>query len=301
MNEKRESGSASSKKEEQQGETVDANSVNNATPLESEMPAPSPPSRGETQRDEPSQLSNNEAIGKTVDANSVNNATPLESEMPAPSPPSRGETQRDEPSQLSNNEANSETSNETNSGTSSGNANEEAPKKESEGVVPLTAQSAPVDTGAIDVASIPKEFSATNVAPINDSLGNRDALGNNALNDSGSDYSDKITSTAVPTPGLYSPSGSVDYRGNEYRREDTGERRYRGYRSRNRVYYRHKVDKIRLHNLEIDYKRPDILRRFITARGKILPRRVTGNSAKNQRRLVQEIKRARILALLPMG
>ena len=93
---------------------------------------------------------------------------------------------------------------------------------------------------------------------------------------------------------------SADYDG-EYHRDESGDRRYRGYRTRNRVYYRHKVDKIRLHNLEINYKRPDILQRFITERGKILPRRVTGTSAKNQRRLVREIKRARILALLPMG
>ena len=88
----------------------------------------------------------------------------------------------------------------------------------------------------------------------------------------------------------------------EYRKSDSGERRHRtGHRFRNRVYSRHKVDKIRLYNLEIDYKKPEVLRRFVTERGKILPRRITGTSAKNQRRLVREIKRARILALLPMG
>ncbi|NBB89619.1 MAG: 30S ribosomal protein S18 [Spirochaetes bacterium] len=54
-------------------------------------------------------------------------------------------------------------------------------------------------------------------------------------------------------------------------------------------------------NLTIDYKRPEILRRFVTDSGKILPRRITGTSAKNQRRLIREIKRARYLALLPMG
>jgi small subunit ribosomal protein S18 len=49
----------------------------------------------------------------------------------------------------------------------------------------------------------------------------------------------------------------------------------------------------------IDYKDVDLLRKFITERGKILPRRITGLTAKQQRDLTQAIKRARILALLP--
>ena len=49
----------------------------------------------------------------------------------------------------------------------------------------------------------------------------------------------------------------------------------------------------------IDYKEIDTLRRYITDRGKILPRRVTGNCAKCQRKLSASIKRARVLALLP--
>ncbi|ADN02258.1 30S ribosomal protein S18 [Spirochaeta thermophila DSM 6192] len=68
-----------------------------------------------------------------------------------------------------------------------------------------------------------------------------------------------------------------------------------------RPYFRKKVDKIALYKLEIDYKKPEVLRQFLTENGKILPRRITGTSAKNQRRLVREIKKARILALLPMG
>ena len=48
----------------------------------------------------------------------------------------------------------------------------------------------------------------------------------------------------------------------------------------------------------IDYKDVAKLRRFITERGKILPRRVTGTSAKNQRKLTVAIKRARIMGLL---
>ena len=49
----------------------------------------------------------------------------------------------------------------------------------------------------------------------------------------------------------------------------------------------------------IDYKNIQLLRRFITDRGKILPRRTTGTSAKYQRMLSQAIKRAREITLLP--
>ncbi|VEU80218.1 30S ribosomal protein S18 [Haploplasma axanthum] len=49
----------------------------------------------------------------------------------------------------------------------------------------------------------------------------------------------------------------------------------------------------------IDFKDADLLRRFINERGKILPRRVTGTSAKWQRQLAIAIKRARHMALLP--
>ena len=49
----------------------------------------------------------------------------------------------------------------------------------------------------------------------------------------------------------------------------------------------------------IDYKDVDLLKKFITARGKILPRRLTGLTAKQQRDLTNAVKRARIVALLP--
>ncbi|GAA4076739.1 MAG TPA: 30S ribosomal protein S18 [Bacilli bacterium] len=49
----------------------------------------------------------------------------------------------------------------------------------------------------------------------------------------------------------------------------------------------------------IDYKDVDLLRKFVSERGKILPRRVTGTSAKYQRKLTRAIKRARQMALLP--
>lgn len=50
---------------------------------------------------------------------------------------------------------------------------------------------------------------------------------------------------------------------------------------------------------EIDYKDIDTLLKFITDRGKILPRRITGVSAYHQKRLTAAIKRARHMALLP--
>jgi small subunit ribosomal protein S18 len=49
----------------------------------------------------------------------------------------------------------------------------------------------------------------------------------------------------------------------------------------------------------IDYKDVDLLKKFITERGKILPRRLTGLTAKQQRDLTYAVKRARIVALLP--
>lgn len=50
---------------------------------------------------------------------------------------------------------------------------------------------------------------------------------------------------------------------------------------------------------DIDYKDIDTLNKFITERGKILPRRITGVSAYHQKRLALAIKRARLMALLP--
>lgn len=55
------------------------------------------------------------------------------------------------------------------------------------------------------------------------------------------------------------------------------------------------VDKVK----EIDYKQTDTLRRYITDRGQIRPRRKTGLCAKHQRRIAESVKRARFMALLP--
>lgn len=53
--------------------------------------------------------------------------------------------------------------------------------------------------------------------------------------------------------------------------------------------------------LKIDWRDPQLLARFITERGKIVPRRVSGVTAKNQRKLAKAIKRSRQMALLPYG
>jgi small subunit ribosomal protein S18 len=66
-----------------------------------------------------------------------------------------------------------------------------------------------------------------------------------------------------------------------------------------KVFFKRKVCKFCIQKLKIDYKDSDTLRRFITERGKILPRRITGTCAKHQRALALAIKRARMIALLP--
>ena len=51
--------------------------------------------------------------------------------------------------------------------------------------------------------------------------------------------------------------------------------------------------------LEIDYKNPQMLKNFITDRGKMVPRRISGNCARHQRRLALAIRQARMIALMP--
>ena len=66
-----------------------------------------------------------------------------------------------------------------------------------------------------------------------------------------------------------------------------------------KAFFKKKICKFCVQKLKIDYKDADTLRRFITERGKILPRRITGTCAKHQRALALAIKQARSLALLP--
>ncbi len=55
------------------------------------------------------------------------------------------------------------------------------------------------------------------------------------------------------------------------------------------------VDKV----TRVDFKEANRLRRYVSERGKMLPRRVSGNCAKHQRQLTVAIKQARVMALLP--
>ncbi|GAB4198281.1 MAG: 30S ribosomal protein S18 [Thermoflexibacter sp.] len=68
----------------------------------------------------------------------------------------------------------------------------------------------------------------------------------------------------------------------------------------NRVEQRKKYCRFRKNGIKyIDYKDPNFLLKFINEQGKILPRRLTGTSAKYQRKVAQAVKKARHLALLP--
>lgn len=71
-------------------------------------------------------------------------------------------------------------------------------------------------------------------------------------------------------------------------------KRERGRRPRKRV-CSFCIDKVET----IDYKDVHKLRKYVTERGKILPRRISGNCAKHQRQVTVAIKRARSIALLP--
>jgi small subunit ribosomal protein S18 len=50
---------------------------------------------------------------------------------------------------------------------------------------------------------------------------------------------------------------------------------------------------------EIDYKDSELLKKFMTERGKITPQRITGTSSKQQRQIKRAIRRARVMGLLP--
>jgi small subunit ribosomal protein S18 len=86
------------------------------------------------------------------------------------------------------------------------------------------------------------------------------------------------------------------------RNDDRGGReKYRDNRGggRGKPFFRKKVCRFCTGKNEPDYKNFDILRRYVTERGKILPRRITGTCAKHQRAVALQVKRARVLAYLP--
>ena len=124
--------------------------------------------------------------------------------------------------------------------------------------------------------------------------------------------SDRIPRSAAPdsrpAPGSgppYVPGGARERRDGPpgERREGREGREGRVRTRQGRPFYRKKFCKFCARRgsgiVIIDYKEVDTLRRYTTDRGKILPRRVTGNCAKCQRKLSAAVKRARTLALLP--
>ncbi len=71
-------------------------------------------------------------------------------------------------------------------------------------------------------------------------------------------------------------------------------------RKKRRTFHRRKVCRFCAdHAVDIDYKDLRLLRHFMTERGKIIPRRISGNCARHQRSLTLAIKRSRYMALMP--
>jgi small subunit ribosomal protein S18 len=104
---------------------------------------------------------------------------------------------------------------------------------------------------------------------------------------------DKSLSEGKDQKSTYSRSGYTQGRGRPQGGPGGGFRQ-------GRSYFRKKVCKLCVRKLKtVDYKDVDMLRKFITDRGKILPRRITGTCAKHQRVVSKAIMRARMIALLP--
>ena len=73
-------------------------------------------------------------------------------------------------------------------------------------------------------------------------------------------------------------------------------------RKKRRIFHRRKVCRFCAdQSLKINYKDPRALKYFTTERGKIIPRRISGNNAKHQRAVALAIKRARMIALMPFS
>lgn len=92
------------------------------------------------------------------------------------------------------------------------------------------------------------------------------------------------------------PGGRREYKGGNRDAYDKGEGKggMKMRRTRKKV-CAFCVDKV----VDIEYKEVSKLRKYISERGKILPRRISGNCAKHQRQLTIAVKRARVIALLP--
>ena len=82
----------------------------------------------------------------------------------------------------------------------------------------------------------------------------------------------------------------------------SGSSSQQGSSNKPRAFIRRKVCRFCMDkNDRIDFKDINRLRRYVTERGKIIPRRITGNCARHQRLLTEAVKRARNIALLPFS
>ena len=99
--------------------------------------------------------------------------------------------------------------------------------------------------------------------------------------------------------GRYRPRDRQDSEGEGEGGRPPGRDRFKDGRPRFRPFFKRKVCKFCTRKIPLSYREADTLRRFITERGKILPRRITGTCPKHQRRLAKAIKQARSLAMLP--
>lgn len=109
---------------------------------------------------------------------------------------------------------------------------------------------------------------------------------------------EKRDNTFAREGGYYDRGEGRRYSGEERGYERADDKSFDS-RARGKVFFRKKVCKFCTNKSRISYKEPDALRRFITERGKILPRRITGTCACHQRELASAIKRARMICLLP--
>ena len=96
--------------------------------------------------------------------------------------------------------------------------------------------------------------------------------------------------------GSYSSRDAGERKG--YGEGSSYERRGGGYSQSPRKYKKKVLD---TRNLNISYRDVEILERFVSKTGKILPRRVTGANARIQRQLAREIKCSRMISLLPFS
>lgn len=122
---------------------------------------------------------------------------------------------------------------------------------------------------------------------------------NKSVEGSGQNRQDSSPGAARPTrmPARRPPYGGGGYRNSGQNDGQGGQPRkfMKQYKK-----YRKKVCRFCAQKqVEIDYKGIDVLEKFITDRGKILPRRITGTCSKHQRNLAKAIKRARSITLLP--